>query len=266
MYAPLNSLLQHRRLVGRLVGRELESRFKGSLLGAAWFVLLPLILLLVYTFVFGVVFKTRWPQQIEGSGAVVSLYLFSGMLIFAIFSESVSRSPTLITENAAYVKKVVFPLEILPWIVLLSSILTFAISMIVFFALYFFLAGPPPVTALLLPIILFPYALITIGISWFLASISVFIRDMRHAIGLIVTIIMFSGPVFYPISAISEQYRWMMYLNPISLPLEMSKEVLFVGIVPALWPWLAYSAISIIVASLGYSWFMKTKKAFADVI
>lgn len=266
MYAPLGSLLQHRLLISRLVGRELESRFKGSLFGAAWYVLLPLILVLVYTLVFGVVFQTRWPQQIAGSSAVVSLYLFSGMLIFTIFAEVASRSPTLIMENAAYVKKVVFPLEVLPWIVVLSSIATFAMSMVVFICLYVALVGLPPTTALLLPILLVPYILLIVGISWFLASISVFIRDLRHAISLIVTIIMFSGPVFYPVTAIPERFRWMMYLNPVTLPLEMSKDLLFTGTVPAIGSWLVYLAISVLIAWLGHGWFMKTKKAFADVI
>lgn len=266
MYAPLVSLLQHRRLVGRLVGRELASRFKGSLLGTAWYVLLPLILVLVYTFVFGVVFQTRWPQQIDGSGAVVALYLFSGMLIFTIFAEVVSRSPTLIMENVAYVKKVVFPLEVLPWIIVISSVATFFMSMIVFLCLYVMLIGLPPATTLLLPILLVPYVLIIIGISWFLASISVFLRDMRHAIGSIVTIIMFTGPVFYPVSAIPERYRWMMYFNPVTIPVEMSKDLLFARAVPAIGPWLTYLAVSVVIASLGYKWFMKTKKAFADVI
>jgi lipopolysaccharide transport system permease protein len=264
--APLVSLWTNRTLVGRLVRREVDAKFRGSQLGLTWYLLLPFLMMLVYTLVFGVIFQTRWPRQMQGGTEIVALYLFSGLLIFTILAEVVSRAPGLVLENVAYVKKVVFPLEVLPWVSLFSSLVTFAASMIVFFVLYLSMVGLPPPTILLLPALLAPFLLFILGLAWFLSSLGVFVRDIRHFISALITILMFMGPIFFPSTAVPERFRWLLAVNPATIPVEMSKALIFDGVVPPLGPWLVYTAFGAIVAWLGFAWFMRTKKAFADVI
>lgn len=259
-------MIDNRILVRRLARREIDAKFRGSQLGGLWYVVMPLLLMLVYTFVFGVIFKTRWPQQLTGDTRIVSLYLFSGLMIFGVMAEMIGRAPSLVLENAAYVKKVVFPLEVLPWVALAGALATFGASIIVFMLLYLVLAGLPPPTALLMPLLLAPFFMITLGVTWFLASLGVFVRDIKHFVGAVVTVLMFLAPIFFPRTAVPEAYRWLLDLNPVTLPVDMSKQLLFDGVLPAASAWASYTIIAFAVLWLGFSWFMRTKKAFADVV
>ncbi len=256
-----------RQLVAQLVYREIVGRYRGSILGILWSLLTPLFMLTVYTFVFNAVFKTRWvaAAQSENTTEFV-IILFAGLIVFQLFAEVVNRAPTLVLSNVNYVKKVVFPLEILPLVALGSALFHAAVSLIV---LFFFMSGLMnriPLTALWLPIVLGPFLLLILGLAWFLASFGVFFRDITQFLGTLVTALMFLSPIFYPASALPESFRHYLFFNPLTVPIEQVREVLIWGNSPN-WNDLAfYTAASLLVAALGFAWFQKTRKGFADVL
>lgn len=262
---PLSALWQHRTLIRRLARRDLEARYRGSLLGLFWTLLTPLLMMSVYTFVFSVIFQARWGAS-GGGKAEFALLLLSGLILFTVFSECVARAPGLMLENVSYIKKVVFPLEILPAVVLAVALVNAAIGFVILQIFAVFVFGPPPPTTLLFPLILLPLCLVTLGVSWFLASLGVFLRDIRQMVGVLVTALMFLSPIFYPVSAIPAGFRTVIELNPMTPLLEYTRDALFWGRVPGLTGWLAYAAISYLVAWLGFAWFQRTRKAFADVV
>ncbi len=223
------TVVRNRALIGRLARRELEARYRGSYLGILWVVLLPLFMLGVYTFAFGVVFRARWADAGSDSPWVFAIFLFAGLSVFSVFSEMVSRAPMLMLENPSYIKKVVFPIEILPVVTLTTALFNFAVSLLVLLALHVLVIGPPPWTAILIPLALVPLALFSLGISWFLAALGVYLRDLRQIITVAVTAVMFLTPIFYPSSAIPESVRPLILLNPLSTIVETARNVLFFG-------------------------------------
>ena len=256
---------RHRTLIDRLARREISAKYRGAILGPLWSLLTPLMMLAVYTFLFSVVFQSRWGGGGGGRGEFALLF-FSGLIIFTILSEPMLRAPTLMLENVSYIKKVVFPLEIMPWVCLEVALFNGAVSFAVLILFYLLVFGLPPVTALLLPLVLLPLCLATLGITWFLASVGVFLRDIRQLVGAATTALMFLSPIFYPVTAVPESYRWLLFANPLTVTLEASKDVLFWGRLPDLGLLAVCLALSWLVAWLGYAWFMKTRKAFADVV
>ncbi len=263
--SPLRAAWRHRKLIARLARSELEGRFRGSVLGTAWMAINPLIMLAVYTFVFTVVFQARWGAA-AGSSVDFALLLFSGMILFGVFAECVNRAPTLMLENVSYIKRVVFPLEILPVVVMLTALVNAAVGFIILILFYLTVRGAPPPTALLVPLALAPLCLVTLGASWFLASMGVFLRDIRQMVGVLVTLLMFLSPIFYPLEALPEAFRFWVSLNPLTLILEQSKDLLFWGRLPDPGVWALTLIASWGVAWLGYVWFVKTRKGFADVV
>ncbi|WP_245463053.1 ABC transporter permease [Mesorhizobium sp. M7D.F.Ca.US.005.01.1.1] len=249
--------------------REVEARFRGSFLGVFWAVILPLVMLGVFSLVFGSIFGSRWGRP--GAHTEIGEYsypmiLFSGLIIFGIMSEPISRAPSLVLENVSYVKKVVFPLEILPFVALINALITAAISFVVFLAVFIVVYGPPPVTILALPITLLPLVLMTLGIVYFLASLGVFLRDLVHVTAPLTTAIMFLSPLLYPLETLPEQYRPWLYVNPLTTALIQARDVIFWGRLPPLSEWVAYFFASFLFATAGGFWFIRTKKAFADVV
>ncbi|WP_343068952.1 ABC transporter permease [Azospirillum tabaci] len=265
--AMIRDLWAHRVLIGRLARRELMARYRGSMLGMVWAVLTPVMMLAVYTFVFRTVFKARWTTDASGGGhGEFALLLFAGLILFNVFAESVNRAPGLMLENVSYIKKVVFPLEILPAVVLVGALYNAGIGLVVLALFYGPVFGVPPWTVLLTPLVVVPLALLTLGVSWFLASAGVFLRDIRQFIGVAVTMLMFLSPIFYPASAIPEELRSLLALNPLVPILEQARGLLFWGTLPDWGPWLLSVVFSYAVAWLGYAWFVKTRKGFADVV
>ena len=260
------ALLSNRYLIWQLAKREVIGRYKGSFLGLAWSFLNPLLMLVVYTFVFGVVFKARWGISPDESKAEFALALFCGLIAFNLFAENVTRAPGLILANAIYVKKVVFPLEILPVSILGASLIHGLISVIILMIGVALIRAQLPWTFIYLPFVLLPLLLASVGLSWFLASLGVFIRDLQQVTGIAVQVLMFLSPVFYPVTALPEAYQTWMLLNPLSSILENFRRVLIWNMSPE-WHWLMLqTAITAVFAYLGYLWFQKTRKAFADVI
>lgn len=256
---------KNRTLVLRLAKREIEARYRGSILGLLWAVITPLLMLGVYTFVFSVIFQARWGQS-SGNRAEFSLLLFSGLIIFNLFSETINRAPTLMLENPSYIKKVLFPLEIMPWVAICVSLFNALVAFCLLFLFYPFVFGAPPLSILFLPLLLVPLMLITLGLTWFLSSVGVYLRDIRQVIGVLTTMLLFLSPIFYPVSALPEKFRQLIYFNPLTLMLERSKDVMFWGHSPSILGLALLTLLSWAVAWLGYLWFIKTKKGFADVL
>lgn len=259
------SLWRNRGLIYASTKREVLGRYRGSVLGVFWSFFNPLLMLAVYTFVFSEVFKARWSPGSD-SKSEFALVLFAGMIFFNIFAECISKAPTLILTTPNYVKKVVFPLEILPFVVLLSATYHALISLGVWLCAYLLLVGIPHHTVFLLPVVLFPFGLFVLGLSWALASLGVFIRDLSQFIGVVVTIMMFLSPVFYPATALPESAQNLLYMNPLTPFIETSRDLLYWGKLPDLLIILSYWLFAAVVASLGFAWFQKTRKGFADVL
>lgn len=270
-------LLRHRTLIAQMVRRDVLGRYRGSWLGIGWSFLQPLFMLTIYSLVFGLVFKARWPDAAahgstgspEGSlsgGLGFSTILFTGLLLHGFMAECLSRATGLITGHSQYVKKLVFPLEILPWMVIGSALLHLGIGMILLFATALLAFGQIPVTALALPIILLPFVIINAGMMWGLAALGVFLRDIGQIIGVLITAALFLSPVFYPRDHLPPLLGKLVYLNPLTLIVEQARNALLWHQWPDMGLWSAYMAISCVIAILGYAFFNRLRRAFADVI
>jgi lipopolysaccharide transport system permease protein len=261
----LESFYKNWSLIRPLLIREILGRYRGSILGLLWSFFNPILMLLVYTFFFSIVFKARWSGAGD-SKAEFAMVLFVGLIIFNLFSECIMRAPTIILTNVNYVKKVTFPLEILPIVNLGAACFHLLISLMVWLLFYLIFFGIPPVTIALFPLILLPLLMFILGVSWFLASLGVYLRDVSQVTGLVVTALMFISPIFFPLSALPEQYQKILILNPLAQEIEMMRGALILGNAPS-WPNLfLFLVIGSLVAFLGFAWFQKTRKGFADVM
>ncbi len=261
---------QHGHLMRQMLRRDIAQRYRGSALGLLWSFVTPLLMLAVYTFVFSVVFEARWPSR---TGAAIppatgefALILFCGLMLHAFFADCLSRSPAIILHNVNFVKKVVFPLEILPVMVLGSAGFHFCMSLCVLLGATLVLTGALPATAGLLPLVLAPFFLLTLGLCWGLAAIGVYLRDISQLIGLLVMMLMFLSPIFYPPEALPEAWRPWLVLNPLTLPIDQARSVLLWGKFPDLQALGIYAGIATATCLLGFAWFQKTRKGFADVL
>lgn len=264
-FEPLASLIRNRGLIYSLIKRDISGRYQGSFLGIFWAIVNPIFMLLVYTFVFTVIFKSRWAGGTD-SKIEFALLLFCGLIVFNMFAECINRAPVQITSNANYVKKVVFPLEVLPWVAMGTSLFHALISFIVWLVAYVIFIGAPPLTGFLLPLVLLPLILLIIGVSWFLASLGVYFRDIGQLVIIFTTVLMFLSPIFYPASALPESYHGFFMLNPLVPVIEQVRSVMYWGRGPE-WAVLGASFIGgSVIAWLGLVWFQKTRMGFADVI
>jgi len=259
-------LWRHRHLIRQLTWREVTGRYRSSVLGFAWSFVTPLVTLTLYTFLLGVVFKARWPGARTGNLSEFGLMIFAGLTAFALFSECVNRAPGIITASPNYVKKVVFPLEILPVSVLGSALFHTSISVLLLILAHQILAGTITWRAIWLPLMLVPLATLALGVSWGLASLGVFLRDIGHTTSLATQVLFFATPIFYPREALPPHLRPILDFNPLSPMVDNVRRVTVQGLAPD-WPGFAFSLTAGAIAlCLGHAWFAKTKRAFADVI
>ena len=261
------SLWRNRQLIVQMTKREVVGRYQGSAMGLAWSFLNPVFMLVVYTFVFSEIFKSRW-GGIGGddSKTQFAVVLFVGMIVLSLFSEVLNRAPGLILSNVNYVKKVVFPIEILPVIAMGAALFHSFISLGVLLAAFALFNGYLHWTVVFTPLVLLPLVILTMGLAWMLASLGVFLRDVGQTIGIITTVLMFLSPVFYPITAVPERFRPIIMANPLTFIIEQAREVLIWGHLPN---WLGlgtYTLVAVAIAWAGYAWFQKTRKGFADVL
>ncbi len=262
----LQIVWKNRFLLSQLVIRNIASRYKGSLLGLLWSFIQPLLMLCVYTFVFSVVFKARWGMDVGDNRSAFAIMMFCGMALYSIFSESVSSSCGIILGNQNYVKKVIFPLEILPLAQTVSSFILGTVWFILLFLGVLFIFGTLSWTMLLLPLVLLPLFLFSCGISFFVASWGVYLRDTQYIVGVVLQILFFMTPIFYPITAVPKEFRWPLQINPLTIMIEEARKVFLLGKLPD-WGFLGIAfLVSVVVLQVGFVWFLKTKKGFADVL
>ncbi len=257
--------LRRRTLIWQFVRRDVLTRYRGSLLGLGWSFLTPLLMLAVYTFVFRVIFKARWADG-AGGDFEFALQMYAGLIVFSLFAEVTNRAPRLVLDEPNLVKKVVFPLEILPWVAVLAGLFHLALSLVALLAAAAIARGGLPLSVLALPLVLAPFVPLLLGLAWFLAALGVFVRDMQQVTTLLVSLLMFLSPVFYPISSLPSQWQPWLRANPLTPVIEQLRRVVLDGLWPD-WPQLAlHLAIASAVAWAGARWFAATRKGFADVI
>jgi lipopolysaccharide transport system permease protein len=261
-----SSFIRNQKLIFQMAKREVLGRYRGSIMGMAWSFFNPLLMLAVYTFFFSFVFKSRWGVAQDAGHADFAIVLFVGLIIHGLFSECINRAPLLINNNVSYVKKVVFPLEIFPWIAMGSALFHASISVFVLLVLQLVFTGSLHWTVILFPLVVTPFIFLTLGIAWFLAATGVFVRDIGQTTGMITSVLLFVSPVFYPTSSLPSTMHSLVMLNPLTLIIEESRKVLLFGEVPS-WIGLGiYSLVAMVAAWAGFWWFQKTRKGFADVL
>lgn len=262
----LRVLWSNRALLAQMSRRDVIGRYKGAAMGLAWSFLTPMLMLCVYTFVFSVVFQARWGGDIPDGKAHFALVMFVGMLVHGLFSEVVNRAPTLVLANPNYVKKVVFPLEILPVMAMASALFHASVSALILLVGLLVLDSRIEWTSVFLPVVLAPLVVLTVGVGWFLAALGVYLRDVGQVTSILTMVMLFLAPVFYPITALPQSYRWVVNANPLTFIIEQARDVLIWGRMPDFAGLGIYLVVAIVVAAAGFFWFQKTRKGFADVL
>lgn len=258
--------LQHRQLIMQIVRREITGRYRGSLLGLAWSFLTPLLMLAVYTTFLTVMLQARWGGDEQSGPGNFTVVLFVGLIVHSMFSECINRAPSLIVQNANYVKKIVFPLEILPWVAVSSALVHAAIGLVALLVVQLAVSGALPWTLAFLPLVIAPFIFVILGFTWFLSALGVFVRDIAQLTGMLTTVMLFMSPIFYSTSSLPERVRPWIALNPLTFIIEQSRNVLIYSAPPD-WGGLArYSIAALLTAWVGFWWFQKTRKGFADVL
>lgn len=252
-------------LLYALAKRDVAQRYQGSLFGALWLVVLPLLMMCIYTFVFGVVFKGRWAPGREGT-LEFALLLYCGILVFNYVSDCVSRAPTIIVANANYVKRVVFPVGILPLVPVVSGLANLFLGFLVWLLLRWVLVSHPPATVLFFPALFVPMVLYGAGVSWMLSAVGAYVRDLSNIVPMAITALMFLSPIFYPLSAVPDAFRWVSELNPLVLVLEGVRGAFYFGVAPDGWDVLKLWTGSAIFALSGWLVFLALRRGFAELV
>lgn len=263
-WAPFVPLSRYGYLIRQLVRRDLNGKFRRSTLGLAWMVLSPLLLLAGYTLVFGVLLRARWGGA--GTSMEFALVLYSGLIFYNFFADVIGRSPGLIYGNQPYVKKMVFPLEVLNWAVMLSASINFIIGLLTWVVFALFVKKAIPLTMLWMPLVFAPFAIFTLGCSWLLSSYSVFHPDAEHVVPIVLLLMMFLSPLFFPVESMPENFRSLLHFNPLSFVLEEGRGILIAGRAPDPMVVACGWGGSILIAWLGYASFMSNREGFSDAI
>ena len=262
---PFSAFRRHASLTRELTKRDILGRYRGASFGLLWAILSPFLMLLIYAVAFGSIFMSRWPQQVEG-GPSYALILFAGLIVHGFFSECLSRSPALIVGNASYVKRVVFPLEILPWPMVLSGFFHAIVNMLVLLGLQLIQTGPPPWTFVFFPLVLLPLALLCAAVGWLFASLAVYLRDIAQITAVLSAAMLFLSSALVPVEGISPDYQFLFRLNPLTFIIDQMRAVALWGQMPD-WTGLGiYALVSLMICFLCYGWFRATRSGFADVL
>lgn len=252
-------------LLKNLIERDISLRFKGSYLGFFWALLTPFFMLVMYTFIFSFIFKAKWNIEFDSKFSF-SIILFSGLMVFNIFSDSISRASGLIVDNKNYVKKINFPLETLSYVVVANAIFNFLIAYTLLLIANIFVLKIMNISFVIAPLFLIPLVFLILGLVLIISSLSVYIRDLSNILSLLITITLFTSPIFYSLSMIPEQFVKFIYLNPLTYPISIFKNIIFLNTYPNLIEIVLYSIVSFIVFSLGFYIFNKLQPGFADEI
>lgn len=263
--SPLSAFLHHRSLTVGLARRDVLGRYKGANFGLLWSLISPFLLLGIYTFAFGTVLGGRWPQ-VGSQHASFSIILFAGLIVHGLFAECLTRAPGLILANPNFVTRIIFPLDILPWPMLLSALFHAGMNVLVFIVLRLVMDGQFSWTIVLLPLVLAPLVVLILGVSWFLASLGVYVRDIAQVTGVLSMALLFLSSALIPVDAVPENYRWIFVLNPLTTIIDQARNVMLWGKLPDWTVLLSYFAVAAVVMYLGRAWFAVTRRGFADVL
>jgi lipopolysaccharide transport system permease protein len=261
---PFTSIWRNRSLIASISRRDVSSRYRGSFGDVLWTVLNPLLLMATYFFVFGIVLKARFGD--DQSKTAFAFYFLAGMLPWLAFSEAIGRAPNGIVENRVLVKKVVFPVEILPVTQVISGLITQAFAAAIFIIALLIFRGWVPPSIGWLPALLVPQLLFTLGLAWFLSATGVYLRDIGQIIGFVLTLWFFLTPICYPEALLPAGAKDILTKNPIYVLVRGYRAIFLDGQAPplgALWKLWIVSAVAFLA---GYAWFHKLRKSFADVI
>jgi lipopolysaccharide transport system permease protein len=262
---PDHRLRYHAWLALKLARRDIEVRYRGTSLGWLWAFLAPLLMLGVYTVAFKYIFKVRWPGGGD-SPIDFAIHLFAGLLVFQAMAECWARSPRLIIDQPHLVKKVVFPLALLPWAPVANSLFHAGISMTLLLTVAALWGHAPQWQWLLLPLLMFPLALLLWGVSLLLAALGVFMRDLPQVVTLAIGLMQFLSPVFYPVSALPPLVQTLIGWNPLTVFIEQIRSLVFNSPQPSLLMWGQSLLVSLLMATLGYALFRRVRPGFADVL
>ncbi len=263
--ALFGAVFEHASLLWQFSRRELSGRYRGSLLGFGWAIINPLLLLAVYTFVFSIVFRIRWDGPVDDRTGF-ALAVYAGMIVHGFFAECMTRAPHLVVDHRNLVKKVVFPLSILPWSVLVVAAFHFLVGVALLVVAVLAKTGGLPLSVASLPFIVAPLALMALGVVYGCAALGVYLRDLSQVVGFVALVLLFASPVFYPASAVPPEWRFVIDMNPIAVFIGMVRGALLSGAWPAPAPLLALWALSLAVAWIGFFGFQRSRRGFADVL
>lgn len=261
---PFSAVWNNQSLIRTLVRRDVKSRYAGSFGGTFWAVLNPLMLMLTYFFVFGVVMNTKFENDPSRTG--FALYFLAGMLPWLAFSEAIGRAPFVLLEHRNFIKKLVFPVETLPINLVVSGLVTEFFGLLLFILALGLLRGKVSAAVLYLPLALIPQILLTAGLAWFLSALAVFLRDLGQVIGYLLTVLMFLTPIFYPESKIPAGAAGVLKFNPIYVLVRAYRATLLEGRAPDFSSLAALTLVSLLVLIAGHAWFYKLRKSFPDLI
>lgn len=262
---PFDALTRHASLTWELAKRDVLGRYRGASFGLLWSLISPLMMLLIYTFAFGTVMGSRWPE-VESGGASFSIVLFAALIVHGFFAECLTRSPMLVAGQPNFVKRVVFPLELLPWPLVLSAAFHAIANLAVFLVLQAALDGGVQMTALWFPLVMLPLLLLALAVSWVLAALGVYLRDIGQVMPLLSVALLFLSSAMVPPSAIPEDYRWVFALNPLTFIIDQSRAVLIRGAAPDVAGLALYAVASLVLASIARVFFLRLRRGFADVL
>jgi len=256
----------HRGLIRQFVQREWQGRYQQSFLGSFWALMTPLLMLGVYTLIFRGVFKLRWPNDFNDSHLGFALHVYSGLAVFNFFAECVNRAPRLVIEQPHLVKKVIFPIEILPWVSALTALVHLGIAWGLMVVVLIFDQGHVYPTVLLAPLVWAPLLPLCVVLGWLLAGIGTYLRDVTQILAMLLSLMMFLSPIFFPLSSLPPEAQFWAGLNPLALPITLTRLVMLEGVTPNWLEWTVHLAGCCMVAVVGAYFFAKTRRGFADVL
>ena len=265
LWDALTHPLQDRKLLRMFIMRDLQSRYKNSWGGLLWLVIQPIIMLSIYTLVFQHILGVKWGSQ-STNGVDFALNLYLGLVVFNMFSESLQAAPTVLRAHSNLIKKVRFPIRILPSIPVGLALCDAALGLFIWLVIYVFALGLPPLTALYLPLVLLPLILFVMGLCWLIASLSAYMRDITQIVRFVVTGLLFLSPIFFPLQSMPADLQAILSFNPLAIEIEMLRGIMIGGVAPAWESYLGFLGLSAVVYLAGYYWFELTSDGFVDVL
>jgi lipopolysaccharide transport system permease protein len=265
LVAPVSCVYNRRPLLLGLIRRDIEIRFRGTVLGRFWAVLAPLVMLAVYTFVFGTLIQPRWQAEVRNPLEIPLIY-FSGLILFDFIFECLMRAPNLMRDHQAFIKKIVFPVEILAWVVMGAAGFRFLVSSTLLLAFFILVVGVPPASALAIPIVILPLGFVCLAAVWLLSALGAYVRDVSLLIAIVGPIVMFLTPIFYPLSVVPDALQPFFYINPMTYAIEATRAALFKQSWPAWWAVAIYYVAAWLTAVVCYRVFIRLRPGFADVL